>query len=73
VSFEVFIYTFYAGFGIIVLLKADCNMKKILQTVLSVLLLAAGITLMISGIIREEPQTILQKAVVVCLECIGIG
>ena len=35
--------------------------------------LAAGVALAVAGILRGEPGEILKKAVVVCLECIGIG
>ena len=34
---------------------------------------AAGLGLLIAGIINEEYSDVLQKAVRVCLECIGIG
>lgn len=36
-----------------------------------VLIVAAG--LMIYGIIKGDPATVLAKAAAVCLECIGIG
>ena len=36
-------------------------------------ILAAGILLCVLGILRGEPADIMQKAVIVCLECIGIG
>ena len=32
-----------------------------------------GITLVITGIVRTEHETVLEKAVNICLECIGIG
>ena len=37
------------------------------------LILTGGTVLMILGIMRGELTEILQKAIVVCLECIGIG
>jgi len=38
-----------------------------------ILILLAGIVMMTFGILRGELQMILNKAVLVCLECIGIG
>ncbi len=35
--------------------------------------LLCGAALVILGILRGEPALILQKAVKLCLECIGIG
>ena len=37
------------------------------------LLLAAGIVLMSIGLLRGEAGIVLKKAVVLCLECIGLG
>lgn len=34
---------------------------------------AAGILMMVYGISRGEPSVVLEKAVRVCMECIGIG
>ena len=36
-------------------------------------LLSLGIILMVMGVYRNELTDIMQKAVVVCLSCIGIG
>ncbi len=35
--------------------------------------LLCGAALTVLGILRGEPEVILQKAVKICLECIGIG
>ena len=36
-------------------------------------LLALGLVFVFVGILRGEPGMILQKAIRICLECIGIG
>ena len=36
-------------------------------------ILATGIVLCVMGILRDELTDIMQKAIFVCLECIGIG
>jgi hypothetical protein len=39
----------------------------------TVLLLAAALVLIAIGIAQGEPGDVLQKAVHICMECIGIG
>jgi len=48
-------------------------MIKIIRTIIPFIILAAGITLMVLGILQGELHSIFQKGIVVCLECIGIG
>lgn len=43
------------------------------KTVLQALLLAAGAAMIVFGIYRGEAETVLGKAVRICLECVGIG
>ena len=44
-------------------------LKKIAQ----IILLISGIVMMAAGLLRGEALEILRKAIVVCMECIGIG
>lgn len=37
------------------------------------LVLVLGIFLIFSGIYREEVSIVLNKAILICLECIGLG
>ena len=48
-------------------------MSKVKHLIMPSAIFAAGIVLAALGIWRGELRGILQKAVVVCLECIGIG
>jgi len=48
-------------------------MNKIVRTILPIGFLLAGLTLMIVGVMRGELQEVFRKAIIVCLECIGIG
>lgn len=47
--------------------------KIAMKRYLSVLLLAAGFGMMCAGLARGEAMTVLKKAIVLCMECIGIG
>ena len=38
-----------------------------------ILLLAGGMIFLAIGMIRKEHLTVLEKAIRICLECIGIG
>ncbi len=44
-----------------------------LKTMLACLFLGIGIISMIQGLYRTEHMTVLQKAINICMECIGIG
>ena len=48
-------------------------MNKFISRILPVMILLYAVILAVLGIGRGELSVILQKAVVVCLECIGIG
>ena len=43
------------------------------KTVISAVLLAAGIALVTAGLMQGGYRDVLNKAVQVCMECIGIG
>lgn len=47
--------------------------SKKVQTAITIVLLLAGILLILGGIKVSEYETVLQKSVRICLECIGIG
>lgn len=40
---------------------------------LQLLFMASGIVLLAVGVFRGELETLLTKAIYICLECIGIG
>jgi hypothetical protein len=48
-------------------------MSKRLLNGLRLAILAAGLSFAVFGIWRGELNEIMRKAVVICLECIGIG
>jgi len=45
-------------------------MKKVLP---AVALMAVGAGSMLLGVYRGEIETVLRKAIMLCLECVGIG
>ena len=48
-------------------------MSKKYKKLIPACLIAAGIVMLIVGIVRGEMATVFSKAATVCLECIGIG
>lgn len=48
-------------------------MKTFAEKYLKYVLLAAGIAMLVYGILCGDPAVVLKKAATVCLECIGIG
>jgi len=54
-------------------MKANVSRPARNRYILPSAILAAGVVLAVLGIWRGEAGDVLQKAVAVCLECIGIG
>lgn len=48
-------------------------MKKGLREYAWMLLLGLGLGFILIGVIRGEHISVLEKAIMICLECIGIG
>lgn len=54
-------------------LKGRKAMKRKRMAALQLGLLMVGVTFVVYGTLRGEAETVLHKAVRICLECIGIG
>lgn len=48
-------------------------MKTRLIRIIPCLMLCAGISLILFGVWRGEAETVFEKAIRICLECVGIG
>ena len=48
-------------------------MKRAFPRALSAALIVLGVIFIIIGLVRNEQLTVLKKAAVICLECIGLG
>jgi len=48
-------------------------MSRALRLALSAALLAVGAAMVLIGIFHNEAAAVLRKAILICLECIGIG
>ena len=46
-------------------------MKK--RSIISLALLAAGLAFIVIGAVRGEANVVMQKAIMICMECIGLG
>jgi len=47
--------------------------KAVFSRAAALFLMVLGLSLFLFGIVRGEPLSVFQKAVFVCLECVGIG
>lgn len=43
------------------------------RKIIAIISLCAGIALVIAGVFRGEAETVFNKAIRICMECIGIG
>ncbi len=46
-------------------------MKK--RSIVSLAIAAVGLTFIVIGVVRGEAGAVMQKAVMICMECIGLG
>ena len=46
---------------------------KLKRKIMQIALLLAGVSIMVLGLLRGEALEVLNKAIVICMECIGIG
>ncbi|MBQ4611196.1 MAG: thioredoxin [Clostridia bacterium] len=46
-------------------------MKK--RSIITLVLLAVGLAFVVIGAVRGETDAVLQKAIMICMECIGLG
>ncbi|HHX53486.1 MAG TPA: hypothetical protein GX704_01120 [Clostridiales bacterium] len=57
----------------VIILKPKVNLSKILLTSAGPLLCIIGAAAVMFGHFRGEAGVVLSKAIMVCMECIGIG
>lgn len=53
--------------------KGVLRLFRINKTLLQLVLLAVGVAMLSFGALRGEADTVLAKAIRLCLECVGIG
>lgn len=47
--------------------------KKKYNVMLTIFMIVLGFIFIMVGILREEPYSVYEKAIKICMECIGIG
>lgn len=55
------------------LCEGSTSLFKIKKYVLQLVLLVVGVAMLSVGALRGEADTVLAKAIRLCLECVGIG
>ncbi len=53
--------------------EGSISLFRINKTVLQLVLLVVGVAMLSFGALRGEADTVLAKAIRLCLECVGIG
>ena len=53
--------------------KGVLRLFRINKTVMQLVLLVVGVAMLSFGALRGEADTVLAKAIRLCLECVGIG
>ena len=53
--------------------KGVTELTRKKKAVFQIVLIICGITMLCYGAIRGEAETVLSKAIRLCLECVGIG
>jgi ribosomal protein S12 len=43
------------------------------KRIITVSLIAAGVILIVVGIVLKQPESVFAKAAKICMECVGIG
>ncbi len=53
--------------------EGSISLFRIKKSVLQLVLLVVGVAMLSFGVLRGEADTVLAKAIRLCLECVGIG
>ena len=53
--------------------KREAKIKKSYKSIFQLVILVAAIALIVIGLINDGDSSVLQKAITICNECIGLG
>ena len=53
--------------------ESEKTKMQLKQSLIRLILLAAGVIMVLFGVLRGEAGIVLAKAIRLCLECVGIG